>query len=64
MFEQLTVFENLELALAGDKSFLKTLLARRTAAQQKRIDEVLEIIGLIAQRDARPNPVARPEAMA
>ena len=24
VFEQLTVFENLELALAGDKSFLKT----------------------------------------
>src|SRR5579863_5325130 len=30
VFEQLTVFENLELALAGDKGFLKTLFARRT----------------------------------
>jgi urea transport system ATP-binding protein len=50
VFEQLTVFENLELALAGDKSFLKALLARRTAAQQKKIDEVLEIIDLIAQQ--------------
>ena len=30
VFEQLTVFENLELALAGDKVFLKTLLARMT----------------------------------
>lgn len=46
VFEQLTVFENLELALAGDRSFLKTLLARMTAAQYKRIDEVLDIIGL------------------
>lgn len=46
VFEQLTVFENLELALAGDKSFLKTLFARLTAAQQKRIYQVLEIIGL------------------
>jgi urea transport system ATP-binding protein len=46
VFEQLTVFENLELALAGSRSFLKTLRARITAAQHKRIDEVLDIIGL------------------
>ena len=50
VFEQLTVFENLELALAGIRSFLKTLRARISAAQQKRIDEVLEIIGLSALR--------------
>ena len=50
VFEQLTVFENLELALAGDRSFLKTLRARITASQQKRIDEVLDIIGLSGQR--------------
>jgi urea transport system ATP-binding protein len=52
VFEELTVVENLELALAGRKSFLKTLVARRTAAQQKRIDEVLGIIGLAEQREA------------
>jgi urea transport system ATP-binding protein len=46
VFEQLTVFENLELALAGARSFLKTLLARLTVAEHKRIDAVLEIIGL------------------
>ena len=50
VFEQLTVFENLELALAGGKSFLKTLLARMTMTQYKRIEEVLEIIGLPDQR--------------
>src|SRR5579863_1166188 len=50
VFEQLTVFENLELALAGGRSFLKTLRARISAAQQKRIDEVLEIIGLSEHR--------------
>src|SRR4026209_2197512 len=44
VFDQLTVFENLELALAGDRSFLKILRARITAAQRERIDEVLEII--------------------
>src|SRR5258706_10534603 len=53
VFEQLTVFENLELALAGDKSFLKTLLVRRTAAQETRIFEVLEIIGLAQHRQAQ-----------
>jgi urea transport system ATP-binding protein len=50
VFEQLTVFENLELALAGNKSFLELLLARTTAAQYWRIDEVLEIIGLSQER--------------
>ena len=44
VFEQLTVYENLELALAGDKSFWKTLLARVTPAQHRRINEVLDII--------------------
>ena len=52
VFERLTVFENLELALAGSRSFLKTLRARITAAQQRRIDEVLDIIGLSGQRRA------------
>src|SRR5712691_465312 len=41
VFEFLTVFENLELALAGDKSFLKMLFARLTRQQAARIDEVL-----------------------
>ncbi|HTZ83525.1 MAG TPA: urea ABC transporter ATP-binding protein UrtD [Candidatus Acidoferrales bacterium] len=46
VFEDLTVFENLELALAGSKSFLDTLFARTSPKQLERIDEVLEIIGL------------------
>jgi urea transport system ATP-binding protein len=52
VFEQLTVFENLELALAGTRSFLKTLRARITASQQRRIEEVLNIIGLSGQSGA------------
>src|SRR5262245_11436920 len=52
IFEQLTVFENLELALAGAKSFWKTLAARLTTSQLKRIDEVLHLIGLSEQREA------------
>src|ERR1700689_4988089 len=52
VFEQLTVFENLELALAGSRSFLKTLRARISPTQLERINEVLDIIGLSAQREA------------
>jgi urea transport system ATP-binding protein len=52
VFEHLTVFENLELALAGDKSFWRALVARLTAPQRARIDEVLEIVGLSAERAA------------
>jgi urea transport system ATP-binding protein len=52
VFEQLTVFENLELALAGTRTLLKTLRARISPEQQIRIEEVLTIIGLSAQREA------------
>src|SRR6266550_2394631 len=52
VFEQLTVFENLELALAGTRSFLTTLRARVTGSQHERINEVLEIIGLADQRES------------
>jgi urea transport system ATP-binding protein len=52
VFERLTVFENLELALAGNRTFFKTLFARMTSAQQERIEEVLGIIGLMEEREA------------
>jgi urea transport system ATP-binding protein len=52
VFEELTVFENLELALAGTRSFWKTFRARIQPPQQARIDEVLVIIGLSDQQDA------------
>jgi len=50
VFEFLTVFDNLELALAGDRSFLTSLFARLTHVQRERIDRVLETIGLTSQR--------------
>ena len=52
VFEFLNVFENLELALAADKSFWHTLVARLTPVQRERIDEVLHMIGLEAERTA------------
>jgi urea transport system ATP-binding protein len=52
VFEFLSVFENLELALAGDKSFVTTLRARVSAADRQRIDFVIETVGLVSQRHA------------
>ncbi len=53
VFEQHTVFENLELAMAGDKSVWRTLFARTSPAQLERLGEVLETIGLARHRTAR-----------
>jgi urea transport system ATP-binding protein len=53
VFEQLTVLENLELALAGSRSFLKTLRARVTAPQKQQMEEVLDIIGLSDKREVQ-----------
>ncbi len=46
VFEQHTVFENLELAMAGNKGVFSTLTARLSGEQRDHIHEVLEIIGL------------------
>ena len=46
VFEGQTVFENLELAMAGDKRVWPTLVARLNGEQRDRIDEVLGIVGL------------------
>jgi len=53
VFQEHTVFENLELAMAGDKSVWKILFARLTPQQRDRIDEVLGIIGLLELREKR-----------
>jgi len=49
VFEQLTVMQNLELAMAQRKSVWALLTARLTGEQQDRINEGLEIIGLTQQ---------------
>jgi urea transport system ATP-binding protein len=53
VFEQLTVFENLELSLWGDKSVRASLLARLTSSQRNHIDDALSVIGLTDRRQAR-----------
>ena len=52
VFERLTVFENLELSLWGDRRFLKSLFARLTRAQHEHIREVLGVIGLTDHQTA------------
>jgi urea transport system ATP-binding protein len=51
VFEGFSVFENLELALAGDKSFWTALVARLRPADREHIDEVLSVIGLTGHRE-------------
>jgi urea transport system ATP-binding protein len=46
VFERHTVFENLELAIAGPKSIWTGLFARLTGEQRDRIEEVLDVIRL------------------
>lgn len=46
VFENLTVFENLELAMKADKGTWITLLARLNGEQRDRIDQVMQQIGL------------------
>jgi urea transport system ATP-binding protein len=49
IFDQLTVFENLELAMKADKRVWTTLLARLSSEQHDRIAETLELIRLSDQ---------------
>ena len=54
VFEHHTVFENLELSMAGPKGVWRTWRARLSPIERERIDEVLTLIGLEdeAQRNA------------
>jgi urea transport system ATP-binding protein len=53
VFEHHTVFENLELAMAGDKSVWKWLYARITPIELEHIEHVLETVRLTERRHAR-----------
>ncbi len=51
VFENHTVFENLELAMKADKGVFASLGARRTPEQVERIVETMETIDLLTQAD-------------
>jgi urea transport system ATP-binding protein len=51
VFEQHTVFENLELALAGDRGVWRMLRARLRPEQRDHLDRILQLTGLTAQRE-------------
>lgn len=49
VFENHSVHDNLELAMAGDKRVFPTLMARLNSSESDRIDEILKLIGLKEQ---------------
>jgi urea transport system ATP-binding protein len=53
VFENLTVFQNLELSLADSRGTLRTLFARLTPDRRERIDRTLARIGLTEQSAQR-----------
>ena len=53
VFEQLSVFINLELAMRAAKGVWSTLRARLDGQARDHIDEILTLIGLTAQREQR-----------
>ena len=53
VFPNHSVFENLELAMAGNKSVWKLLFAQMSSAQKAKIDQVLETVGLKDSRQAQ-----------
>jgi urea transport system ATP-binding protein len=53
VFENLTVLDNLDLALKDERGIWRTLFARSRRENATRIDETLAMVGLIGQRHER-----------
>lgn len=51
IFQNLTVYENLIIALKQDKGLWATITAKVTSNQQKDIEEMLHLTGLIDEKD-------------
>ena len=51
VFESHTVYDNLVLALAGERGVFKTLFARQSTAERETIEEILAVVKLGARRD-------------
>lgn len=52
VIDSLTVWENLDLALAGNRSVWQTLFFKLKNPQRERIDEIMKLIGLAEKRNA------------
>lgn len=53
VFKSLTVYENMELSLKGNKSVFKSLFFKATEEQKKHIDEILSFVDLKDKKDER-----------
>lgn len=53
VFKSLTVYENMELSLKGDKGVFKSLFFKASEEQKKRIDEILGFVELIDKKDEK-----------
>ena len=53
VFDNLTVLDNLDLALKNDRAIWRTLVARTRREDARRIDEALATVGLVEQRNER-----------
>ncbi|MDQ0203201.1 urea ABC transporter ATP-binding protein UrtD [Pectinatus haikarae] len=54
VFDNMTVYENLEVALSGHNKLLQTFFFRRTSTIKKRIYNILEKINLVTQKEMLP----------
>ena len=61
VIENLTVFDNLELALRGKRSVFESLFFRLDVAGKNRIDEVLDVVGLQVKRQQLASSLAHGE---
>ena len=50
MIESLSVAENLDLAIAGERGVFATLFSSQSSEQRARIDEIVELVGLADKR--------------
>ncbi len=61
VFEALSVFENLELALSSDRRVLPTLFFRLSADGNARVESTLAVIGLSHRRDVEAGTLSHGE---
>lgn len=55
VYGSLTVYENMELSLKGDKSVIRSLFFRATDRQKKLIDDVLKMVSLTDKKNEKAN---------